>query len=88
LTTVSAAINPLHHDGVAALAARFARREPFRHVVIDEFLEPDYAQALLDEFPPFDRRNALNEAGEVGNKAVVERIRGLGASYAALDDLI
>jgi len=69
-------------------AAAFARREPFRHVVIDGFLAPDYAAALLASFPPFERGNARNEAGELGGKSTIERIRGLGAPYAALDELI
>jgi Rps23 Pro-64 3,4-dihydroxylase Tpa1-like proline 4-hydroxylase len=69
-------------------AAAFARREPFRHVVIDDFLAPAYADALLASFPPFERGNARNEAGELGGKSTVERIRGLGPSYATLDDLI
>ncbi|MEO7433149.1 MAG: 2OG-Fe(II) oxygenase [Dokdonella sp.] len=69
-------------------AAAFARREPFRHVVIDGFLDAAYAERLLHEFPPFERGNARNEAGELGGKSTVERIRDLGPSYAALDDLI
>ena len=36
----------------------------------------------------FEHGNARNEAGELGQKSTVERIRELGASYAALDDLI
>ena len=69
-------------------AAAFARREPFRHVVIDDFLAPDYATALLAAFPPFERGNARNEAGELAGKSTIERIRGLGAPYATLDELI
>lgn len=69
-------------------AAAFARREPFRHVVIDDFLAADYAAALLAQFPPFERGNARNEAGQHGGKSTVERIRRLGAPYAALDALI
>lgn len=70
-----------HHE-------RFSRREPFRHVVIDGFFAPEFADRLLDQFPPFDVKRALNEAGEVGGKAVVEHIRGLGGAYAALDELV
>jgi hypothetical protein len=69
-------------------AAAFARRDPFRHVVIDDFLCADYAAALLAAFPPFERGNARNEAGELGGKSTIERIRGLGTPYTALDDLI
>lgn len=71
-----------------ALRAKFERRDPFRHVVIDGFLAPGLCGRLLADFPAFDRSNALNEAGEVGNKAVVEKIRGIAPSYAALDDLV
>ena len=69
-------------------AEAFARREPFRHVVIEDFLEPAFATDLLDTFPPFERGNARNEAGEIGGKSTVERIRALGAAYARLDDLV
>lgn len=69
-------------------ASAFARREPFRHVVIDDFLAPDYAAQLLADFPPFERGNARNEAGELGGKSTIERIRQLGTPYATLDDLI
>lgn len=70
------------------IAARFARRQPFRHVVIDDFLAAPFANRLLAEFPPFERGNARNEAGELGSKSTVERIRELGSSYSELDDLI
>ena len=60
-----------HVADADALATRFASAQPFRHIVIDDFLEPAYAEALLAEFPPFAAGNARNEAGETGNKAVV-----------------
>ncbi|UXI67505.1 2OG-Fe(II) oxygenase [Tahibacter amnicola] len=79
-------------DHVAAdadrYAAQFARREPFRHVVIERFFTDAVAQALLETFPPFEKGNARNEAGVPGNKSTVERIRNLGSIYAALDDQI
>ena len=69
-------------------AAQFRPRAPFRHVVIENFFSAEYAARLLSEFPPFERGNARNEAGELGNKSTVEKIRGLGNAYAALDDLV
>lgn len=69
-------------------AAAFARRDPFRHVVIENFFTPDYAASLLAQFPAFERGNARNEAGEIGGKSTVEHIRGLGEPWAALDDLV
>jgi hypothetical protein len=81
-------LSPETRASIDRHARAFAAAQPFRHVVIDGFLAPAFAEALLREFPPFDPKFARNEAGEVGNKAVVERIRGLGPAYAALDDLV
>ena len=81
-------IAPPHRDDPAALAERFARREPFRHLVIDDFLERGFADRLLTEFPAFERGNARNEAGELGGKSTVERIRGLGPAFEELDEFI
>ena len=67
-------------------ARAFAQREPFRHVVIDDFFTADSAAALLAQFPPFERGNARDENGTLGLKSTVERIRGLGGAYATLDD--
>ena len=75
-------------DTTHELAERFQQAQPFRHVVIDDFLEPPLAARLLAEFPAFDPKLALNENGEVGGKAVFERIRSLGASYVVLDQRI
>lgn len=77
-----------HLSGVDALALRFAEAQPFRHIVIDGFLDDRFAHRLLAEFPPFETGNARNEAGEIGNKSVIERIRGIGPAYAILDDAI
>ena len=69
-------------------AAQFQRREPFRHVVIENFFASDAADRLLDEFPDFERGNARTENGTLGNKSTLEKIRELGGAYAALDDLV
>ena len=69
-------------------AEQFQQREPFRHVVIDGFLQPDIAAALHAEFPDFDPSHAINEDGKVGSKAVFERIRALGPTYSRLDSFI
>jgi hypothetical protein len=81
-------LNPVISGRVDELVLQFQHREPFRHVVIDDFFDTETCTRLLDEFPPFERGNARNEAGELGNKSTVEKIRGLGPTYTALDDLI
>jgi len=79
-------LNPQVIDQVETLARQFAPREPFRHVVIDDFLAADFCARLLAQFPPFERGNARNEAGVLGNKATIEQIRRLGPAFARLDD--
>lgn len=69
----------------AKLAEQFHAARPFRHLVADGFLEAGFAEQLLSGFPPFEDKRALNEAGEVGRKAVVERIRSLGGAFRQLD---
>ncbi len=81
-------LSPALIHAIDTHARQFATAQPYRHVVIDGFFAPATAQSLLSQFPPFDAKFALNEAGDVGNKAVVEKIRGIGPAYAALDDLI
>jgi Rps23 Pro-64 3,4-dihydroxylase Tpa1-like proline 4-hydroxylase/predicted O-methyltransferase YrrM len=73
---------------VAALSRRFQQRSPFRHLVIDDFLQTDFATHLLAQFPAFEQGDARNENGELGGKSVVERIRGLGPAFSELDDLV
>ena len=85
--TLDAALGDAARD-TQPLREAFERRDPFRHLVVDGFLEPTFARALLDQFPPFERGDARNENGLTGGKAVVERIRELGPAYAAIDDLV
>lgn len=81
-------LQPGLHERAEALCLAFRTARPFRHLVIDDFLHRDFAQALLEQFPTFERGNARAEDGSLGNKSTVERIRELGPSYADLDDLI
>ena len=80
--------NPQVRERIDALAASFAYGNPFRHIVIDGFFSEDYCAELLKQFPPFELGNARNEAGEIGNKSTVEKIRELGSAYATLDNLV
>lgn len=86
--TVSHLIDRNVHARSDVLRTQFQSAFPFRHLVIDDFLSRDYADALLAQFPDFERGNARNEDGSLGGKSTVERIRDLGPAYAQLDDLI
>ena len=81
-------INPQVRAQVAVLAKRFQQRDPFRHLVIDDFLDAGFAKRLLDGFPSFESGNARNEAGDLGQKSTVERVQQLGAPWLELDELV
>lgn len=82
------ALNPKVRDSAAILRDQFAIARPFRHVVIDDFLDSALLRDLIQEFPAFDSRNALNEYGEVGGKAVVDDLLALGPGFAHFDTLM
>ena len=75
-------------DRPDALAADFAAARPFRHVVIDQFFEPAFAQDLLGAFPAFEQGNSLGEHGRAGDKSTFEHVRALGPAFSRLDDLL
>ncbi len=67
------------------LALQFSQAKPFRHLVIDGFLEPSFCDRLIASFPPYDDGRFRNEYGDRG-KAHHEDVRGLGETYVKLDD--
>jgi hypothetical protein len=81
-------VNPAVINSSAELNSQFRSAQPFRHITIDDFLEPAFAQSLLDGFPAFDEKLAINEDGVVGRKAVHEKIAGLGGVWKKLDALV
>jgi hypothetical protein len=72
----------------AELSLAFRSAQPFRHVVIDNYLDAGFCGQLLEQFPSFDTRFALNEMGEVGGKAVRTAVRDLSEAYRQADDWV
>jgi len=66
----------------------FVNAKPFRHVIIDNCLETEFCEKLLQEFPDFDTRKAINEMGQVGGKAVNMAVREISNTYRTLDEYI
>lgn len=62
----------------------FLHADPFKHVVIEDFFEPAFAEKLLADFPTFDPHLARNEIGLVGGKAVQTNIRVISPVYQEL----
>jgi len=68
-----------------AHATTFRDAQPFRHLVIDGFLDPVECRRLLGDFPRFEDRYARNEMGEIGGKAVRMNVREISDTYRRLD---
>jgi hypothetical protein len=72
----------------AAITQDFAQAQPFKHVVIDDFFTPEYCQTLLDQFPDFNNKDAIDENHKLGKKAVVQTVAQIGSAYKQLDQLV
>jgi hypothetical protein len=81
-------LSPRLQEERESLADRFKNADPFPHLVIPEFFAPDFAQRMLDDFPRFEEKYALNEMGKVGGKAVRTDVRAIGETYQQLDEFI
>jgi SAM-dependent methyltransferase len=81
-------INSRVLDNALDIQHKFSTSQPFRHVEIDEFLDADKCEMLLRDFPSFEEKFAINEHGEVGAKAVVERVSGISPFYKSFYDYI
>jgi Rps23 Pro-64 3,4-dihydroxylase Tpa1-like proline 4-hydroxylase len=81
-------LNPRLHSDKEALAREFREADPFPHVVIPNFFSREFAQRMLDDFPPFEDRFAKGETGEVGGKATRRDVRDISDTYREVDDFI
>ncbi|MEE4638957.1 MAG: 2OG-Fe(II) oxygenase [Wenzhouxiangella sp.] len=71
-----------------ALATSYRAASPFRHLVIDGFFQPDFCSELVERFPSFDERRAMDENGNLGAKCSHEDLVALGGPWLAIDRLI
>ena len=81
-------INPAVVSGADQYRRAFAEAKPFRYVVIGDFFNGDFCQALMRDFPPFDEDAARNELGQVGGKAVRTDVLNLGTTFIKLDNCV
>ena len=78
-------INPEVLQRGHAQAQVFRDAQPFRHAVLDGFLDAALCQRMLADFPCFEEQYARNEMGEVGGKAVRTNVREISEVYRELD---
>jgi Rps23 Pro-64 3,4-dihydroxylase Tpa1-like proline 4-hydroxylase len=81
-------LDPSFENRVEDLRREFASAKPFRHVVIERFLDSGFVNELMAGFPSFDAGQSLNERGERGRKAVVPNLSKLGPAYQRFDRLM
>src|ERR1700691_6040876 len=76
-------------DALSKYREQFLTADPYKHLAIDDFFAPDFAEALLRDFPAFNPDLARNEIYEgVWGKAVNTRIREISPVYEELYSLI
>lgn len=76
-------------ERLAEVAASFQSAQPFRYVVVDDFLDPEVARRMLAEFPHVeDPDSLLNEFGVKNRKCAVSDVRSIGPVYRRIDDYI
>jgi Rps23 Pro-64 3,4-dihydroxylase Tpa1-like proline 4-hydroxylase len=75
-------------DHIAEFERQFAAAQPFRHVVIEQFLDPSFCQQLMAQFPPFAAGDARNEHGEQAGKSVIAQIARIGGAFDKFDRLM
>jgi Rps23 Pro-64 3,4-dihydroxylase Tpa1-like proline 4-hydroxylase len=85
---MTSALDPGVVARVDQLSQEFLDAKPFRHVLIEPFLEPGLFADLMTQFPPFDPDKARNEMGEVAGKAVVSNLSRISPAYARFDRLM
>src|ERR1700682_3347966 len=88
LVRVALELNPALRERTPELSRQFAAAKPFRHIVIDDFLDPQFCHLLMKEFPAFDSARAVNERGAAGRKAVISEPARLGEAFSRFDQMI
>jgi hypothetical protein len=81
-------VQPRLRGRALELREQFLTAQPFRHLVVDDFLDSGFCQRLITDFPAFDDEKARNEMGQVGGKAVVPDIATISSAYAEFDRLM
>jgi Rps23 Pro-64 3,4-dihydroxylase Tpa1-like proline 4-hydroxylase len=87
-TTATQILNPRLQAEKEELAKKFQNADPFPHVGIPDFFSPEFAQKMLDDFPPFEERFKRSERGDKTRKASRTDVRNIGPTYREIDDFI
>lgn len=76
-------------EGLLAYRSEFMNAKPFKHVVIDNFLDPEFAETLLATFPAVqDPSKLVSEFGTPNPKSARSDVRQLAKPFVQMDDYI
>lgn len=78
-------IQPQHLANTAQLGVTFGAAKPFRHLCLEQFLEPRFYQAVQREFPSPEHNAMQSEFGDRSLKHTVEGITALGDAFRTWD---
>jgi hypothetical protein len=82
-------INPQYLENTQKIRTEFIEPYPFKHVLLENFLTPQFLKAIREEFPnPPPPETMKNEYGGYSKKHVVQSIRDLGPTFEVWDDLL
>mgnify|MGYP000007999269 CR=1 FL=1 len=81
-------INPGVLDRAEQLGIEFGEGDPFRHVLIKDFVTPEFLQEILGEFPEPEPEAMRSEFGRRSRKHAVHDIAGLGGAFKRWDALL
>ena len=81
-------LNPALLNRAPELHQEFRAANPFRHVVMSDFLAADFLKSVVMQFPEPVEAEMLSEFGDRSLKHTVENMRGLGGPFEAWDALL
>ena len=81
-------LNPELSEQAQSLFEQFNHAEPFRHVLIQDFLAGSFLASVSEHFPKPVEEEMLSEFGDRSLKHTVEDLAALGEPFPQWDALL
>ena len=81
-------LNPALSEQAHSLFEQFNTAEPFRHVLIEDFLAGPFLESVSEQFPKPVEEEMLSEFGDRSLKHTVEDLAALGEPFPQWDALL
>ena len=80
-------LNKTTINNLDSITKQFAEADPYKHVLIKDFLNDSFLKKILADFPQAGS-NLKNEFGSKNRKHAVHNIRNLGANFVKWDNFV